>query len=177
MLSFIERFLGGVLWALQGESVRRWSNPFSAWRSELFYFNESDSMEPERPETYTTDTTEYGLTLPNGLVMWQTPDGQAMASPAQRAAVVNTLTRNAQECGFTPEQFLSHYNWVVRRVQTTITNLGTLSLTDPRIIGGDPTEHEDSDDSDHDDQDHPPANGDGGDLRAGSVGGAAPGAA
>lgn len=149
MLSFIGRLLKSLIQDLQAESLRRCAgNPFPSWRTELFFTDESD-----RPVDHTneviTETTEYGVVLPNGQVAWNAPD-RPLGTPEQRFKMVQFLRAKADECGFDQEEFLANYNWVAHRVKTHTTNLGTFALTDPAVASA-PVEN--GDDHERSDQD------------------------
>lgn len=153
-------------------------NPFPEWRTELFFVDRKDI----RMNNQKTDITEYGLVLPNGQVLWNSYSNRSLATPAERGMMVEVLRKTAEECGFTEKQFLSNYSWVSRRVKQEIFDLGEFSLTDSIVIGVDETPGSE-DDGVHDgnddfaDQAPAPADGDGGNLRPGFVGSAAPGSA
>lgn len=158
------------------------SNPFPQWRTELFF---PDDREVLPVTIQKTDTTEFGLVLPNGQVLWSAYSDRPLSTPADRDMMVQVLRKTAQECGFTEEQFLSNYNWVSRRIKTEVTDLGSFTLTDPHVIGVDTPENDEDDDS-YDSSDNvrahhtasgETADGHRGDLREGFVGGAAPGSA
>lgn len=157
-------------------------NPFPDWRTELFF---SDDRKGPPMTIQKTDTTEFGLVLPNGQVLWSAFSDRPLNAPADREMMVQVLRKTAQECGFTEEQFLSNYSWVSRRIKTEITDLGSFTLTDPHVIGVDtPENDEDNDSYDGSDNVHAhhivsteTADGHRGDLREGFVGSVAPGSA
>jgi hypothetical protein len=133
-------------------------------------------------EPTNSDITEFGLLLPNGQVLWNNYNGRSLEAPADRQEMVAVLRKTAEECGFPEEQFTSHYRWVSRRVEITVTPLGVFALNDAEVVGVDNTAiEEDSGDYDtgssNTTPDGPgnlqPGDSDGGDLRQGSVGGAA----
>lgn len=165
----------GLLWKFR-RSLRQLlgGNPFPEWRTELFFTDRKGI----RVNNQKTDITEYGLVLPNGQVLWNSYSNRSLATPSDRHTMVEVLRKTAEECGFTEEQFLSHYSWVSRRVKTEIFDLGEFSLTDSIVIGVDETPGSE-DDGIYDDNDfagQAPASADGkhGDFRPGSMGGAAP---
>lgn len=167
-------------WHLENALIKWLSgNPVPAWRTDLFFPDESEDTMPD----HITEITEFGLLLPNGQVLWNTYSNHPLATPADREMMVQVLRKTAEECGFTESEFLSHYSWVSRRVKTEITDLGHFPLTDPTVVTVDnPVNSEDY--GDHDNSyDIAEASGavgsDGhrGDLREGSVGGVAPGSA
>lgn len=135
--------------------------------------------------TYKTDTTEFGLLLPNGQVLWNNHNNHSLNTPADRDMMVQVLRKTAEDCGFTEDQFLSNYSWVSRRVKTEVTDLGTFLLTDPRVIGVDAQDNSEDDEEDDGIGDTPAGhNGPAssadyyrGDLREGSLGGVASGTA
>ena len=164
MLGFIARLLSDAMNSLQEESLRRLmtvANPIPDWRTDLF-FDEGETV-----ETYTNDITEYGLLMPNGSVLWSSPE-RPFTTPAERDYMVAVLRKTADECGFSQNEFIANYKWVVRRVETTVTDLGTFALTDPSVVGESRSDSEDGHDDSSaatDSHDH--------DVRAGSLGGAA----
>lgn len=182
MLRFVGQLLSGAVTSLHEESVRRLAtlaNPYPDWRTELYF---SDDREVSMP-TQKSTITEFGLLLPNGQVLWNNYSNHSLNTPADRNMMVQILRKTAEECGFTESEFLSHYSWVSRRVQTEITDLGSFTLNDPVVIGVD--EQTDLEDTqtydDHTDSalsaNTAAVHGDGGDLCPGSMGGVAPGSA
>lgn len=170
MLRLFQLLLRDFLVGLQQESTRRLANPFPAWRTELFYDDEDDMSD----EVYNTDIIEYGIVLPNGNVLWSQYHNWPLNSPQQRQTMVEVLRKTAGECGFSDEEFLSHYTWVTRRVQTTVTSLGTYPITDPVVTGASsPVFGEDGYDDNDSGPGFCPGDGDGGDLRQGSLGSSA----
>ena len=136
-------------------------------------------------EPISSDITEYGLLLPNGQVLWNNYNNRSLETEADRHLMVQVLCKTAEECGFPEEQFTANYQWVCRRVETTVTPLGVFALHDSEVLGVDNTPtKEDShsyDSSDLGTATKNTADSDsdslGGDLLQGCVGGSAPGSA
>ena len=136
-------------------------------------------------EPISTDITEYGLLLPNGQVLWNNYNNRSLETPADREMMVAVLCKTAEECGFPEEQFTANYQWVCRRVETTVTPLGVFTLHDPEVVGvdnastkEDSCSHDTSDlGTDAEDTSQPHSNSVSGDLLQGCVGSSAPGSA
>lgn len=136
-------------------------------------------------EPISSDITEFGLLLPNGQVLWNNYNNRSLETPADREMMVAVLSKTAEECGFPEEQFTSNYQWVCRRVETTITPLGVFALRNPEVVGVDNTLAEE-DSRLYDTSDFSTSAADtadlqsdsfSGDLLQGCVGGSAPGSA
>ena len=136
-------------------------------------------------EPISSDITEYGLLLPNGQVLWNNYNNRSLETEADRQLMVQVLRKTAEECGFPEEQFTSNYQWVCRRVETTVTPLGVFALRNPEVVGVDNTSAEEDsqvyDTSDFSTAAENTADSQsdnlGGDLLQGCVGGSAPGSA
>lgn len=68
----------------------------------------------------TSVRTEYGLTLPNGLIAWNEFRGHPVQTSQQRWHLLQVLRKTADEIGFSEGDFLSRYGWVSRSVTTVI---------------------------------------------------------
>lgn len=167
MLKLLKLLVSDAVLELQQESLRRLAgNPFPDWRTELYYDDQGKNMSKQQ---HHTDITEHGIQLPNGQVLWGSYHHWPLDTQEQRLAMVQVLKKTAEECGFPQKEFLSHYTWVTRRVQTVVTNLGTHPITATEVVGAsDSAVGEDEDGSSGRVTDT--GNGDGGDLRQGSVG-------
>jgi hypothetical protein len=140
-------------------------------------------------------THQWGLRLPNGDVHWGQWNDTDFSHPLGRLRMISILQKTALDVGFSEglqvSEFLCHYGWVTRNQISRVVyeDTGSYALTDKRVSATDsPVEGENhgSQDSPSAPQENPtcpraetedisaqPGGDSRGDLRPGSVGGAA----
>lgn len=101
---------------------------------------------PEEPYDEKTIVEQYGLQLPNGLILWDGYHNYPFTTPEERATMLEVLRKTAEQCGFVEEAFLKGYNWHRRQVTTIVRyDPGVLPVASPSV-----TERQDDNNGDTD---------------------------